>query len=186
MTLAKLLFVGLVCLALGIIAFNSAAYLKVYSPNVIQFDPGFDRQLQLPTKEINDALDRGMAVVRDTLERASKFGFWSSVATWLAFASSAGVTFVMGWFGRVGGGADAGSGSQGIPKRAAQIVALLAAAASVSTAGGALAGNEASTLRLLGSERHKMLIEARPALAAAQTADEAKNILRDLEISLAR
>jgi hypothetical protein len=183
MNIAKILFFGLLLFGLVWIAYSNTFELSAGLPDIIKFDPGFDGKLALPPQEINDALDRGLAIVRGTIAQSSEFKFWSKAAAWLAFAASGAVTLLMGWFAQPEAAKGGGKGG-GIAKRTARTAAFMAAIASVSAAGSALAGDEAAGLRLHASEQHKLIIEARPALAAAKTSAEAKSILQDLELNL--
>jgi hypothetical protein len=183
MNLSKLLFFGLLSVGLIWIVYSNTQEDRIAEPGIIAFDPGFDGRLALPPREINEALDKGLTAVRTAIEQSAKFKFWSKAGAWLAFAASGAVTLLMGWFAQPDA-AKAGNKGAGVPKRTARATAVMAAIASVSTAGGALAGDEAAGLRLRASEQHKLIIEARASLASAKTAEEAKSILQDLELNL--
>jgi hypothetical protein len=151
--------------------------------------PGFEGDLKLPKAEIDAVLNAAREKVLSAADRGYGFRLASRAAAWLAFLATAAITLVAGWYGQSSapappGGGLAAANASGLPRRAAQIVAFLAAGAAVLTAGGGLATQEAESLSTWARERQRDVVEARTKVIAAMTAADAQTILDDLALKL--
>jgi hypothetical protein len=185
----SLLLLGIFALALGAWVVTTITFYAPVrlTPSALTIGSAFEGTAQLPKEEMTRHLDKARARMLAINEHGEEFSVAGDVCGWLAFACTALITIMAGYFGRppaTDPGAPVNTG--GLPPGPTRTVALLAAFAAVLTAGGNLAINRGHDDYAKADRARAIINQTVANLATAKDEREARDVLDNLDLQIER
>ena len=155
------------------------------APKTLTLGSGFEGSVQLPASQIQPHLDQA----RLRMLKLNSYGQYLSLAdnicVWLAFACTALVTLIAGYFGQQISPTKPAKVA-GLPQKQTRIVGTVAALAAVLTAGGAMAKNQGRDDYDRADKARTFINQAVVDVTGAKTAHEAQDALSQLDLQIGR
>jgi hypothetical protein len=152
------------------------------APEILGLGNAFEGSAQLPKEEITKNIDHARARMIEINQRGRWFSLSGDICAWFAFACTAGVTLIAGWFGRGPGTGNAAPNTAGLPVGATRTIGLLAGLAAVLTAGGTMATNRGHDQYDKAKQVQTLTNQATKAVLEAKTGQDAQTVLDDLRL----
>ncbi|MER9256075.1 hypothetical protein NKJ87_32575 [Mesorhizobium sp. M0027] len=157
------------------------------APEVMDLGEAFEGTAQLPKEEIeqrwNQARERMVAIN----ERGRWFSVSGDLCSWFAFACTAAITLIAGYYGRVPAAGSAGTtDTGGLSQGTTRTIAFVAALGAVLTAGGSLAANRGNDDYDRADKARDLINQAVKAVQDAATEREARDALDEMVLKITR
>jgi hypothetical protein len=151
------------------------------APKTLTLGSGFEGSVQLPTSQIQTHLDQARVKMLKLNAHGQYFSLADNICAWLAFACTALVTVIAGFFGKE---ISPGKAVNGLPHKQTRIVGTIAALAAVLTAGGAMAKNQGRDDYDRADKARTLINQAVSDVTGAKTESEAQDALSQLDLQV--
>lgn len=158
------------------------------APGVMGLGEAFEGTAQLPKEEV----ERRREAAHDRMVAINDYGRWFSLAgdvcSWLAFACTAAITLIAGYYGRSppAGGAAGTADTSGLSQGPTRMIAFVAALGAVLTAGGSLAANRGHENYDRADKARDLINQTVKSVQDAQSEREAQDALDEMDLKIAR
>lgn len=153
------------------------------APKTLTLGSGFEGSVQLPASQIQVHLDQARAKMIRINTHGQYLGIAANLCAWLAFACTAFVTLIAGYFGQQ---ASPAKPIEGLPRKQTRIVGTVAALAAVLTAGGAMAQNQGRDDYDKADKARALINQAIVDVTGAKNEREAQDALSQLDLQIGR
>jgi hypothetical protein len=155
------------------------------APKTLTLGSGFEGTVQLPASQIQPHLDQARLKMLKLNGHGQYFSLADNICAWLAFACTALVTLIAGYYGQQISPTKPAKVT-GLPQKQTRIVGTVAALAAVLTAGGAMAKNQGRDDYDRADKARTVINQAVVDVTGAKTEHEAQDALSQLDLQIGR
>jgi hypothetical protein len=156
------------------------------TPQVLALGSAFEGNLQLPADTIKGYFDKARTRMFSINSTGQNLRIAGDVGGWLAFAATAIITLIVGFFGRAPAADGAATQIDGLPARSVRFIGFLAALAAVLTAVSNLGVAKSQDYFKRADQARDLIIHARQQVIDAKNPESAQAVLDDLILKLER